>query len=178
LHSLISYSRKSDIENERLPPELIDVSLKRPKLFPLHVVADLSQPDEEKPASPMQSVPHTPSEPGSPLMESPLARAGAVIGQTAPSGSAGGDSPVGSPGSPSSPNVSGMTWRRGHSRQASLGTSNNSSPSNRRRSLDKTMHLIRDVVKGEDAKGDGAELSMLAEEISSPTRPKPDHGLA
>ncbi|RSH92295.1 3',5'-cyclic-nucleotide phosphodiesterase (PDEase) (3':5'-CNP) [Saitozyma podzolica] len=133
-------ARKSDIENERLPPDIID-------------------PDEDNPASPSptQSVPHTPEEPSSPQLDlgpSPLSA-----------------SPIspGTPGTPTSPG--GMPWRRGHSRQTSLGTTR-TSPSTRRRSLENTMHLIRDVVDGRDANADG-QLQKLAEVIASPTKTSP-----
>lgn len=82
----------------------------------------------------------------------------------------------GTPISPSGASSSGMPWRRGHSRQASLGTTK-TSPSNRRRSLENTMHLIRDVVDGRDANADG-QLRELAEVLASPTRTKPHDGLA
>lgn len=137
-------ARKSDIENERLPPDIID-------------------PDEDKPASASGSIPATPEEAGSPIMGTPAS--------PGMKGSPGGA--FASPGTPSSPGGAGagMTWRRGHGRQASLGTTK-TSPSNRRRSLENTMHLIRDVVDGRDANGDGQQLERLAEVISSPTRGK------
>jgi len=113
------------------------------------------QPDEDSPASP-SSGPRTPEQPQSPEMD------GVVSPQ--------------SPGSPGS-GTKGMPWRRGHSRQTSLGTTNTSSPSMRRRSLENTMHLIRDVVDGRDANGD-VQLERLAEVISSPSRTKPADGLA
>ncbi|OCF45733.1 serine/threonine-protein phosphatase 2B catalytic subunit A1 [Kwoniella heveanensis CBS 569] len=142
-------ARKSDIENERLPPDIID-------------------PDEDKPASPSGTTPATPDEPVSPTMgmESPIL--GAAVGAGTPGSPA---TPSQQGGTPSSPGGSGgMTWRRGHSRQTSLGTTK-TSPSNRRRSLENTMHLIRDVVDGKDASGDG-QLERLAEVISSPTKGK------
>jgi len=86
------------------------------------------------------------------------------------------ESPAGTPGTPTGSPLNGMAWRRGHSRQTSLGTTK-TSPSNRRRSLENTMHLIRDVVDGRDANADG-KLERLAEVISSPTRIKPADGLA
>jgi serine/threonine-protein phosphatase 2B catalytic subunit len=81
-----------------------------------------------------------------------------------------------SPGTPQSgqglpSGQQGMSWRRGHARQTSLGTTK-TSPSNRRRSLENTMHLIRDVVDGRDAQGDDGQLERLAEVIASPTRGK------
>lgn len=77
----------------------------------------------------------------------------------------------GSPGTPTSPSIGGpplTAWRPGHGRRTSLGTTK-TSPSTRRRSLENTMHLIRDVVGGKDAQGDG-QLERLAEVISSPTK--------
>ncbi|ORX34008.1 Serine/threonine-protein phosphatase 2B catalytic subunit A1 [Kockovaella imperatae] len=134
-------ARKSDIDNERLPPDIID-------------------PDDNNPASPSQgSLPNTPS-PG--VMESPDPIA------TPPTAGSG------SPGTPTGgPPTNGIPWRRGHARQTSLGTTK-TSPSNRRRSLENTMHLIRDVVDGRDAGGD-QQLEKLADVIASPTRDRPGH---
>ncbi|WVQ81801.1 serine/threonine-protein phosphatase 2B catalytic subunit A1 [Cryptococcus sp. DSM 104549] len=137
-------ARKSDIENERLPPDIID-------------------PDEDKPASPSVSpaMPATPEEsPMDSSFDSPI-----LGGPSSPSPN---DTPGGTPISPTGmpPGANAMTWRRGHARQTSLGTTK-TSPSNRRRSLENTMHLIRDVVGGKDANGDG-QLERLAEVISSP----------
>lgn len=79
------------------------------------------------------------------------------------------------PSSPVSPSV-GPGYRRGHSRQASLGTTK-TSPSTRRRSLENTMELIRDVVDGRDANAD-SNIREIAEVISSPARSRPEHSLA
>lgn len=125
-------------------------------MSPLTAKLTILQPDIAKPASPSGSTPHTPEEPPSPIME---------------------DSPGVTPGTPTAPPLNAMPWRRGHSRQTSLGTTNSTSPSTRRRSLENTMHLIRDVVDGRDANADG-QLERLAEVISSPTRMKPGEGLA
>ncbi|BEI83539.1 hypothetical protein CcaverHIS002_0401430 [Cutaneotrichosporon cavernicola] len=121
-------ARKSDIENERLPPDIID-------------------PDENMPASPSNSTPASPIAPAVP----------------------------GSPASPTSPTTPG-SFRRGHSRTASLGTTR-TSPSNRRRSLENTMELIRDVVDGRDANAD-QQVREIAEVISSPVRARPEHSIA
>jgi serine/threonine-protein phosphatase 2B catalytic subunit len=122
-------ARKSDIENERLPPDIID-------------------PDLNMPASPS-----TNSTPASP------------IASGVPT----------SPASPTSPTTPG-SFRRGHGRTASLGTTR-TSPSNRRRSLENTMELIRDVVDGRDANAD-QQVRDIAEVISSPTRARPEHSIA
>ncbi|OXH04181.1 serine/threonine-protein phosphatase 2B catalytic subunit A1 [Cryptococcus neoformans] len=143
-------ARKSDIENERLPPDIID-------------------PDEDKPASPSASpiMPATPEEiPSeipydSPITGTPRTPISSAIASGSP----------GSPGTPTSPSIGGpplTAWRPGHGRRTSLGTTK-TSPSTRRRSLENTMHLIRDVVGGKDAQGDG-QLERLAEVISSPTK--------
>ncbi|KAL7419327.1 3',5'-cyclic-nucleotide phosphodiesterase (PDEase) (3':5'-CNP) [Cryptotrichosporon argae] len=134
-------ARKSDIENERLPPDIID-------------------PDEDNPASPSHSAPQTPSEPVSPEIGGPAT----PVTSPPTSGTPGGASPR-SPGS-------GGGWRRGHARQQSLGTTK-TSPSNRRRSLENTMELIRDVVDGKDANAD-KHVRQLAEVIASPVRPRSD----
>ena len=124
-----------------------------------------------------------------PFAGHPEAQAGAPPG----SASAPGQSRAASPTSPTTPTLpsgdmppspggfggigQSMPWRRGHSRKQSLGTTHSSSPSNRRRSLGNTMDLIRDVVDGRDANADG-QMRSLAEIISSPSKSKPDGGLA
>lgn len=133
---LTLYSRKSDIENERLPPDIID-------------------PEEGGVVSPGASQPTSPVAP-------PESVSSISASTTGPS----------SPVSPSS----GASWRRGHGRQASLGTTK-TSPSTRRRSLENTMELIRDVVDGRDANAD-SNVRELAEVISSPVRGRPENSLA
>ncbi|RXK40906.1 serine/threonine-protein phosphatase 2B catalytic subunit A1 [Tremella mesenterica] len=123
-------ARKSDIENEHVPPELVD-----PDSEGLAALANLSYPQ-------------TPEEEASPQLD-------------------GSSSMTSSPGTPTS---NGAAWRRGHARQTSLGTTK-TSPSTRRRSIENTMHLIRDVVDGRDASGD-QELEKIAEVLASPSRPK------
>ena len=127
--------------------------------------------DEDAPASPSRSAPTSPStEPSSPtsftntdpfsnpssfssISESPL-------GSPRSNGSG---SPLGSPGGGATP------WRRGHARQQSLGTTHTSSPSTRRRSLESTISLIKEVVDGSDH-ADSEEMRDIAESISSPTK--------
>lgn len=71
-----------------------------------------------------------------------------------------GDGTIGSPlsgsGGPGSPTSPGAAFRRGHGRQASLGTTM-TSPSTRRRSLESTMSLIQGVWDGQSAPGSIAE---------------------
>lgn len=123
------------------------------------------QADEDKPASPVGS-PSQPSSPVSftrdPFSDEPMAQ-----------------SPINSPGSPGSgtqspigsPSSGGMPWRRGHQRQQSLGTTK-TSPSTRRRSLENTMNLIKDVVDGRAAGSDSEQVAEIADTLSSPSKSK------
>ena len=156
-------SRKSDIENERLPPELMD-------------------PDE---VAPHLSSPATPSEEGtgSPSPNGIKAAIEAAItnGSIAPTAartpaatSATTSSQPISPATPTSGSAGSGSmvspFRRGHARQASLGTTM-TSPSTRRRSMESTISLIKEAV---DGKQDTNELTNLADQLSSPTREKRD----
>lgn len=183
----LSSSRKADITNERLPPELIDA-------------------DEEAPASPLRSNPSSPSMDGSPTLaghsaETPPAlinpfaqNASAVSPASAnePVTPGTADSPrgMGSPlalGSPAleSPTAAAPTWKPGHGRRFSLGTTKGS-PSNRRRSLDQTMALMKEELEGTDARAgeDDKGMERIADSISSPVnlgspvRTRPANGLA
>ncbi|KII91285.1 hypothetical protein PLICRDRAFT_135359 [Plicaturopsis crispa FD-325 SS-3] len=124
-------ARKSDIENERLPPELFDA-------------------DSEEGRA-LASQPSTPAEDAT----APVSANGLTSGLEAAlsSGSASSSpSPVtpGTPGSPASPtSPSAAPFRRGHGRQASLGTTM-TSPSNRRRSLESTISMIQSALDGKD----------------------------
>ena len=129
-------SRKSDIENERLPPELFDADSEEGK-------AILSS----QPTTPSESaVPPPPISPNGvaeglekvmSLKGLPVSRINTSTGSQSP--------PVPAPGSPVAPSPGG--FKRGHSRQASLGTTM-TSPSTRRRSLESTMSLIQGVLEG------------------------------
>ena len=146
------FSRKSDIENERLPPDLID-------------------PEE---VAPHLSNPATPSEDGkvapSPNGIKTAIEAAIANGATSPKATAAAEGAV-SPGTPTSTGSGGAImspFRRGHARQASLGTTM-TSPSTRRRSIESTISLIKEAV---DGKQDSSELTELADQLSSPTREK------
>ncbi|KAJ7154667.1 Metallo-dependent phosphatase-like protein [Mycena filopes] len=119
-------ARKSDIENERLPPDLFDASS-----------------DEGR----------------------------AIISASALGGGTMGSPVAGSPGagSPTTPN---SAFRRGHGRQASLGTTM-TSPSTRRRSLESTMSLIQGVWDGQTPpqgsiaeEGPGEDVEGLAGQLA------------
>lgn len=110
-------ARKSDIENERLPPDLVD-------------------PEE---ARGLLSNPVTPIDEAHPSPLGAIDENSAVI-------SSPGSSSVPSPAfpTPTSPTSPGG-FRRGHGRQQSLGTTS-TSPSTRRRSIENTASLIREAM--------------------------------
>lgn len=117
-------ARKVDIENERLPPDLVDADEAGP-----------ASPADGARASPVSGEDELPSTPSSP-----------------------GGTPI-SPASPSSPGgATTSSHRRGHSRTSSLGTTM-SSPSNRRRSLESTISMIKEALDGGD--GDSAVSTPL-----------------
>lgn len=131
-------SRKSDIENERLPPELYDVASNEGK-------AIISQPTtpEGTPAPP-------PSANG--------------IAKALDTAIAVGSAPQ-SPVSPTSPlAISTAPFKRGHGRQASLGTTM-TSPSTRRRSIESTMSLIKEAYDVEHPVQD-SDLVKLADQVA------------
>ena len=146
---LLSFSRKSDIENERLPPDLYD-------------------PESEEGKGLISSLPQTPAEDSVPPV-SPNGVTAAleqVIAGTSPAPI--NTSAAASPGSPISPtsplSASASPFRRGHGRQASLGTTM-TSPSTRRRSLESTMSLIQEAWDGKSPLQD-PELVKLADSIA------------
>ncbi|KAG5353428.1 hypothetical protein C0989_006946 [Termitomyces sp. Mn162] len=142
-------ARKSDIENERLPPELFDA-------------------DSEEGKAILSSQPSTPSE----IVDSPpppVTANGITAGlekaissgvltpiDTSLAGSPNTPSAVYSPTSPTSPGG----FKRGHSRQASLGTTM-TSPSTRRRSLESTMSMIAGVWDGREPPSEQDEHSSF-----------------
>ncbi|KIP11851.1 hypothetical protein PHLGIDRAFT_17843 [Phlebiopsis gigantea 11061_1 CR5-6] len=141
-------ARKSDIENERLPPDLYDAESEEGKAL-------LSQPTtpEAAPTAPvpangvtaaLEKVITTNSVPPSPI--SPVTPTSPISGSS----------------------ISPTPFRRGHGRQASLGTTM-TSPSTRRRSLESTMSLIKEVY---DGKGQDTELDKLADQVADKTSSK------
>lgn len=133
-------ARKSDIENERLPPELFDADSDEGKAM---LSSSLPSTPSEYPDSPAQAF--NPNgvkdgfEKSTPPISSPTNLAKINTSPFVP--------PI-SPTSPISPPSSGGI-KRGHTRQASLGTTM-TSPSTRRRSLESTMSLIQGVLDGKD----------------------------
>lgn len=111
--------RKSDIENERLPPDLYDA-------------------DSQEGRAMMSNPPSPSEEPSSPVPAKNVTQAlEEVIADR-------GDTPT-SPTPNSTLPAAGPPSRRSHSRTASLGTTM-TSPSTRRRSLESTISLIREAV--------------------------------
>lgn len=146
-------ARKSDIENERLPPDLIDAE------------------DPEASAEYFQQQAIGQMQAGGPSTGTPGLGDGYTSGDASTSVPA---SPsIG--GAPSSPSTETTTpgargHRRGHSRTSSLGTTATSSPSNRRRSLESTVSMIREALSGEEAAGDQSFDKAGNEMLASPKR--------
>ncbi|PFH47718.1 hypothetical protein AMATHDRAFT_67055 [Amanita thiersii Skay4041] len=131
-------ARKSDIENERLPPELFDADSEEGKA----IMSQPSSPSENAETAPPPVSPNGVSEGLRSAIESgQLSR----IDTTIPSRSTGPFSPPVSP-------------RKGHNRNASLGTTM-TSPSTRRRSLESTMNLIQNVWSDKDDGGKKSKIS-------------------
>ncbi|KAH9943522.1 serine/threonine protein phosphatase 2B [Amylocystis lapponica] len=148
-------ARKSDIENERLPPELFDAESQEGRAI-------------------LSSQPTTPSEGhASPPPPNGVA---AALEKVISSGAV--PSSVSSPGSPSSPtsSISVTPFRRGHGRQASLGTTM-TSPSTRRRSLESTMSLIKEAVDSRNPMQD-PELMKLANQVAGQSAGRNGNGAA
>ncbi|KAJ3976740.1 Metallo-dependent phosphatase-like protein [Lentinula raphanica] len=130
-------ARKSDIENERLPPDLYDAESEEGKA----IIASGSLP----------STPAEGQEAPTPVTPNGVAAglAAAISSGSVPSSPVPPSPSSATPASPTSPVSTGGTFRRGHGRQASLGTTM-TSPSTRRRSLESTMSLIQGVLDGKD----------------------------
>ncbi|KAF7312809.1 Serine/threonine-protein phosphatase [Mycena kentingensis (nom. inval.)] len=173
-------ARKSDIENERLPPELVDAEsdegrammasggiahAEDPLLGLVEVDVDGETPLSSAPTSPLQ--PATPADEVTAPTSAPAGASEDAGKAPSPPADAPSPSPSPSPSaSPSprrghspSPSLGGpplTPFRRGHARQASLGTTM-TSPSTRRRGLEDTISLIQGVWDGGDAGAGGGE---------------------
>ncbi|KAG6816350.1 hypothetical protein H0H87_006766 [Tephrocybe sp. NHM501043] len=131
-------ARKSDIENERLPPDLFDADSEEGK-------AILSQPSTPSETLETPPPPVTPNGVAAGIEKAISSGALTQINTSPTMGSPSSPSSVYSPTSPTSPGG----FKRGHSRQASLGTTM-TSPSTRRRSLESTMSMIAGVWDGKE----------------------------
>ncbi|SCZ90101.1 BZ3500_MvSof-1268-A1-R1_Chr9g10709 [Microbotryum saponariae] len=156
-------ARKSDIDNEHLPPDLID-------------------PEDFISSGPGSSAGGSFSDPASPSTEEPM-QTSSPIERTASPSSMDGVSPSSpksgptSPSLPSSNSLPGSAWpgvlespkadnasarfRKGHGRQSSLGTTR-TSPSTRRRSLENTMVMMREAMSKNDS-----SMEELAEKVAA-----------
>lgn len=141
-------ARKSDIENERLPPDLVDAD------------------SEEGRAYISSSLPQTPAEDPQLSGEVPPSGVAAALEEALSSAPS---SPVGPPTPSSLSSSSGpiTPFRRGHGRQASLGTTM-TSPSTRRRSIESTMSLLKEAVDGKE----DAEYEQLADQVAGKEKGK------
>ncbi|KAJ7097133.1 Metallo-dependent phosphatase-like protein [Mycena belliarum] len=144
-------ARKSDIENERLPPDLVDAESEEGKAL--------------MSSGASSSMPTTPTEPdlatAAALAAASVAKAANFSLETGGSPSTGPPSPLSAGSGGSSPTA---PFRRGHGRQASLGTTM-TSPSTRRRGLEDTISLIQGVW--DDKPAPAAEGSIV-EEAAAP----------
>jgi len=143
-------ARKSDIENERLPPELFDADSEEGKAMMSSQPSTPQEKPEEQPGVNANGVKAGLEK----VMANPFP---SPINTNIPSPR----SPT-SPYSPTSPTVGG---RRGHSRTASLGTTM-TSPSTRRRSLESTISLIHGVLDGQDKITEEDQVEGLANRLA------------
>jgi len=143
-------ARKSDIENERLPPELFDAEEAKAFLA-LHAHS--------------QSLPEAPSVGDLSLSTSGSIEASIEAALSSASlASSQSQSSVGGPSTPTSPtsSPSKVPFRGRHGRQASLGTTR-TSPSTRRRSLESTISMIQEALDGKDLEA----MAMAGEEVGA-----------
>lgn len=159
-------SRKSDIENERLPPELVDAESAEGKLLmgsgsvpqtPSEFNHDAAPPiNANGVAAGLEKAIASGSVPSSPLSRINTSPA---VGPLTSSGSS----------SPITSSPIGGGFKRGHHRQQSLGTTM-TSPSTRRRSLESTMSLIQGVLEGtekEDEQMDGLTSRLAGSSVEN-----------
>ncbi|KAK0566772.1 3',5'-cyclic-nucleotide phosphodiesterase (PDEase) (3':5'-CNP) [Tilletia horrida] len=145
-------ARRVDIENERLPPDLIDADEAQPAspAEGARISSPISDAHDGADGSVASSSGYSPRTPA-------MGGAGnAFTFGTGSRTSAASSATSADPSSPKTPTSPGgghvlSAHRRGHTRGASLGTTQ-SSPSNRRRSLESTVALIREAMEGKDGK--------------------------
>lgn len=135
-------SRKSDIENERLPPDLYDADSEEGRALIVNSLPSTPGEDKDVPPVNLNGV--------SAGLESNLSSSGISPINTAVSNSPASSPSPATPSSPVSATSSPQApFKRGHARQASLGTTT-TSPSTRRRSIESTMSLIHGVWDGKE----------------------------
>ncbi|KAJ6555226.1 Metallo-dependent phosphatase [Mycena sp. CBHHK59/15] len=131
-------ARKSDIENERLPPELVDPTSEAGKAIMSSSSSASSVSSSSLPTTPAELEFAASAALTAANLQGAVAKGGALQLDTAGVAPGPGSTPSPSPTSP---------IRRGHARQASLGTTM-TSPSTRLRGLESTMSLIQGVWDG------------------------------
>ncbi|GJJ10650.1 3',5'-cyclic-nucleotide phosphodiesterase(PDEase) (3':5'-CNP) [Clathrus columnatus] len=158
-------ARMSDIENERLPPDLVDPDSEEAKSLISQTISGASSPVDspsfnglddvagQGDISPLPSPSPSPSSPTSPFGQYSMTP-GSVSSPSSPM----------SPGTPSS-----GIFRRGHGRQQSLGTTK-TSPSTRRRSIESTLSLLKDAVDGTGPRTPPAMDEIDDSPVASPTK--------
>ena len=141
-----------------MPPELVDPEEAAPHL--------------STPATPLDEMKPVPTPKGITAALEAAVRNGSMTSSSAPDGGETNGNGGVSPSTPTAIAPSPFTTpRRGHSRQASLGTTM-TSPSTRRRSIESTISLIKEAVDGKGKTDE--QLEQLADVLSSPTREKKD----
>ena len=138
-------ARISDIENERLPPDLVDAA-------DVEGMEDFGSPV----TSPRTSVDYSgmfgsPSHRGSvsSAPTSPQIPETPGRGTPSPLDSPSAEYAPGTPSTPGSGRPNSGDFRKGHGRNSSLGTTM-TSPSTRRRSLESTVTMIREAIEKKD----------------------------
>ncbi|KAL8283381.1 hypothetical protein RQP46_005791 [Phenoliferia psychrophenolica] len=142
-------ARKSDIDNEHLPPDLIDPSSEEGSA----ISEGGDSYDPRASISSATSVNSVTSMGGASIDESEGSRSPGSPGQSPVPGQAQGDSASG-------------RFRKGHGRQSSLGTTM-TSPSTRRRSLENTISLIREAMSKDDS-----SMEELADKVAGSESPR------
>lgn len=166
-------ARKSDIENERLPPELFDAAdVEGMEEFsgtpgspareggPMTGILDgAGAALSDTPGSPGTITPDVSSAPSSPVMTPETPRRGSSPTTMNSPGGIMDDVPP-SPVQEDKTHSRSNSFRRGHARTGSLGTTM-TSPSTRRRSLEGTLQMIRQAMDAKDQ-----AIENLADEVS------------
>jgi serine/threonine-protein phosphatase 2B catalytic subunit len=134
--------RKSDIENERLPPDLVDADSEEGKAY---ISSSLPETPAEDPNANRELSPNGVE---AALEEAFSSSPSSPISPTTPTSLISGSGPM-------------IPFRRGHARQASLGTTM-TSPSTRRRSIESTISLLKEAADGKE----DAEFEQLADQVA------------
>ncbi|KAJ7197799.1 Metallo-dependent phosphatase-like protein [Mycena pura] len=148
-------ARKSDIENERLPPDLVDASSDEGKALMSSGGSSSSAPGSGA-SSPLR--PQTPPDDAAGAAPAPALSPSPGLEKLALDTSVPLSTGLGSASGSPLP----TPFRRGHARQASLGTTM-TSPSTRRRGLEDTIGLIQGVWDGKSPPVPTANERSIAE---------------